>query len=66
MPAKSFRTCAVLLCAALHAAAQGGVAFTNPVWRADAPDPTCWRGSDCYYQTSTARALLKSADLVHW
>ena len=66
MPAKSFRTCAVLLFAVLHAAAQGGVAFTNPVWRADAPDPTCWRGTDCYYQTSTARALLKSTDLVHW
>ncbi len=62
----SFRACAVLLCAAIHAAVRGGVAFTNPVWRADAPDPTCWRGDDCYYQTSTARALLKSTDLVHW
>ena len=61
-----FRISAVLLFAVLHAAAQDGVAFTNPVWRADAPDPTCWRGTDCYYQTSTARALLKSTDLVHW
>ena len=61
-----FRACAVLLCVAIHAAARGGVAFTNPVWRADAPDPTCWRGDDFYYQTSTARALLKSTDLVHW
>ena len=61
-----FRISAVLLFAALPAAAQGGVAFTNPVWRADAPDPTCWRADDGYYLTSTARALLKSTDLVHW
>ena len=61
-----FRISAVLLFAVLRAAAQDGVAFTNPVWRADAPDPTCWRGDDFYYQTSTARALLKSTDLVHW
>ena len=60
------RITAVLLFAALPAAAQGGVAFTNPVWRADAPDPTCWRADDGYYLTSTARALLKSTDLVHW
>ncbi|MBR0503878.1 MAG: family 43 glycosylhydrolase [Kiritimatiellae bacterium] len=61
-----FRISAVLLFAALPAVAQGGVAFTNPVWRADAPDPTCWRADDGYYLTSTARALLKSTDLVHW
>ena len=60
------RISAVLLLAALHAAAQGGVAFTNPVWRASTPDPTCWRAGGSYYLASTAGSLLKSPDLVHW
>ena len=60
------RTSAVLLFAALHAAVQGGVAFTNPVWRASTPDPTCWRAGGSYYLASTAGRLLKSTDLVHW
>ena len=60
------RISAVLLFAALHAAVQGGVAFTNPVWRASTPDPTCWRAGGSYYLASTAGRLLKSPDLVHW
>lgn len=60
--ALTFAFCA----AAMHAVAQFSVPFTNPVWRVNAPDPTCWRGNGCFYLTSTAGALLKSRDLVHW
>ena len=61
----SSRISVILLFAALHAAAHG-VAFTNPVWRVNTADPTCWRAGGDYYLTSTSRALLKSPDLIHW
>ena len=63
MPLRVF---AVLLLSAIHAVAFSGVAFTNPVWRASTPDPTCWQANGGYYLTSTAGALLKRRDLVHW
>ena len=61
----SSRISVILLLAALHAAAYG-MAFTNPVWRVNTADPTCWRAGGDYYLTSTSRALLKSPDLIHW
>ena len=61
----SSRISVILLLAALHAAAYG-MAFTNPVWRVNTADPTCWQAGGDYYLTSTSRALLKSPDLIHW
>ena len=44
-----------------------GVAFENPVFREDAPDPTVWTLADGTFRcSSTTKEILKSTDLVHW
>ena len=45
---------------------------TNPIIRADMPDPDVMRVGDTYYMVSTTMfvmpggPILKSKDLVHW
>ena len=42
--------------------------FTNPVFRADWPDPTVWKVDGSFYSLATGsdRCLLRSDDLVSW
>lgn len=41
--------------------------YTNPVYRADAPDPSVCRGRDGkFYAFVTVNKVLSSADLVNW
>lgn len=41
--------------------------YTNPVFRADFPDPSVQRGADGYfYAYATGPNCLKSKDLVNW
>ena len=44
----------------------GGIAYENPVWRQDSPDPTVWQAGGIYYASSTGQRILESRDLVHW
>ena len=44
----------------------GSIAYENPVWRQDSPDPTVWQAGGIYYASSTGQRILESRDLVHW
>ncbi|MBQ2632525.1 MAG: family 43 glycosylhydrolase [Kiritimatiellae bacterium] len=51
---------------AMLSAKAGGIAYENPVWRQDSPDPTVWQAGGVYYETSTSQRILESRDLVRW
>ena len=51
---------------AMLSAMAGSIAYENPVWRQDSPDPTVWQADGIYYASSTAQRILESRDLVHW
>ena len=55
----------LMLAAIIPSAAQK--TYTNPVFRADFPDPSVQRGTDGYfYAYATGPNCLKSKDLVNW
>ena len=58
---------ALSLAAAPGLASLDGRAFSNPVWRADFPDPTVWLGDDGVWRAAaTGGRILVSTNLVDW
>ena len=56
-----------LLALAAAALSAHGAAWTNPVWRADCPDPTFWQAPDGSWRcSSTAKSILRSKDFFRW